>query len=106
MKTNPLKFSGQIAVVLLALISPTDGVAAVRHVNASNATPASPYTNWVTAATTIQAALDIAADGDMVLVTNGVYQSGSRVDVASGAMNRIVATNAVNIQSVNGPAVT
>jgi len=34
--------------------------------------PRAPYDTWATAATTIQAALDVAADGDIVQVTNGV----------------------------------
>ncbi len=34
---------------------------------------AAPYTNWATAARTIQAAVDAATTGDVVWVTNGVY---------------------------------
>ena len=76
----------------------------IRYVNLNNTNPAFPYTNWATAATTIQDATDVAAPGDQVLVTNGIYQSGSKSSQAG--VSRVVINRAVNVQSVNGPAVT
>ncbi len=64
----------------------------------------SPYTNWHTAATRIQDAVGIAVDGDTVLVTNGVYDSGSTL--LNDARSRVVLTNAIVVQSVNGPTNT
>jgi hypothetical protein len=51
-----------------------------------------PYDNWTRAATNIQAAVDVATDGDTVLVTNGIYVLSSRITVAED----------ITLQSVNG----
>ena len=56
----------------------------IHYVSLSGADIA-PFTNWATAATNIQAAIDAAEAGDTVLVTNGVYDTGGRVAVRTGA---------------------
>jgi hypothetical protein len=66
--------------------------------------PAAPYTNWATAATHIQDAVDAAVAGDEILVTNGVYQIGARA--VHGMSNRVAVTKPVLVRSVNGSAVT
>jgi len=90
-------------VVNLALV--TRLPAAVLYVDLNSPHPAPPYADWSTAATNIQDAVDAAQAGDTVLVTNGVYATGGRNWAGSGT-NRVTLTNAITLQSVNGPAVT
>jgi len=64
-----------------------------------------PFTNWVTAATTIQAAVNATLPGDTVLVDDGVYETGSLITPGGGLLlNRVVITNAISVSSVNGPS--
>jgi hypothetical protein len=51
-----------------------------------------PYTNWVTAATNIQAALDSTTGEDAVLVSNGTYHLTAQLTCA----------NPITLQSVHG----
>jgi hypothetical protein len=76
------------------LLASDTALAAVHYVNAggTNATP--PYTNWSTAATNIQDAVDAAVAGDEVVVTNGTYARGVSIG------------EPLNVRSVNGPQFT
>lgn len=77
----------------------------VRCVNVVGVSPTEPYADWTTAATNIQTAIDLAAIGDIVLVTNGVYGSGGKVK-AGDLTNRIALDKALIVMSVNGAANT
>src|SRR5262245_16915600 len=79
--------------------------AAVRYVDLNSSSPTPPYTNWAKAAHVIQDAVDAAAPGDQVLVTNGVYATGGRA-VYGTMTNRVAIDRAISVESVNGPGVT
>lgn len=89
----------------LLLATAASAAAAPRYVDISNASPAPPYTIWLTAATNIQAVIDVATTGDEIVVTNGTYSTG-RVAVFVTMTNRDAVTNAVVVRSVNSPEVT
>lgn len=55
-----------------------------------------PYTNWATASTSIQEAVNVAATGDWVFVTAGTYQAQAHVAV----------TSPIVVVSMDGPEAT
>lgn len=77
----------------------------VRYVNLNNGTPVLPYLDWSTAATNIQDAVDASVAGELILVTNGIYNTGGRI-VFFQLTNRVVIDKPVTVKSVNGPATT
>jgi hypothetical protein len=103
MKITGWRISSFVLSVLLTL---NTSASVTRYVNLANPSPAAPYTSWPTAATNIQDAVDVAAPGDTILVTNGVYQTGARVLQGQSLANRVAVTNAVTVESVNGPDFT
>ena len=92
---------GATLLVLLNVHAP----AAALYVSLTTTHPVPPYASWSTAATNIQNAIDAANPGDQILVTNGVYQVGGK-PTSDGTTNRVAVTNAVMLQSINGPTVT
>lgn len=97
-------FSPQLFRIFLLFFA-TNVFAKVHYVDLNSTNPTPPFSDWSTAATNIQSALDLATNGDMVLVTNGIYQVGGRIGPGS-LTNRVVVSSGVTLQSVNGPAYT
>lgn len=77
-----------------------DGTA-THYVWTNSPSPEAPYLSWETAAHTIQSAATVCVNGDVILVTNGTYNTGGVY--GGGNTNRVCITNAVRVSSVNGP---
>jgi hypothetical protein len=87
---SPAKLCLRSALCALCVLLWQSALAEMHYVdvNSTNATP--PYTNWATAATNIQDAVDAAVAGDEIVVTNGTYRSVS-------------VNKPLTLRSVNGP---
>src|SRR5271167_3844252 len=77
----------------LVLFLATNALAETHYVDVNSTNPVPPYADWSTAATNIQDAVNASTNGDLILVTNGVYRC-------------VVVTNVLTIQSINGSAAT
>jgi parallel beta-helix repeat protein len=89
-----------------ALAGEDPGSSPIHYVSEGNSGAEWPYSDWSTAAATIQDAVDTAAANDTVLVTNGTYSVGTTVTPDYELNNRVVITKEITVSSVNGPEVT
>jgi hypothetical protein len=97
---------GVVLTLLLLLPTAARTFAAVRCVDANSISPTPPYTNWVTAAHVIQDAVDAAAPGDEIAVTNCTYATGGRAVGTNLLVNRVAVDKPLTLRSVNGPQFT
>ena len=84
-----------LSLALCCLAIPP-AAADTHYVSTNSPSPTPPYTNWQTAALTIQEAVAVSSDGELVLVTNGTYLLLAQIEL----------TNGTTLRSVNGPGVT
>lgn len=73
-------------------------LADTHYVDINNGSPSAPYTNWTTAATSIEDAISASSDGDLILVESGTYHPA--------AQDGIAVDKALRIQSQNGSSAT
>lgn len=94
------------AIIIMGWSLVTTALADTHYVWADSPTPLRPYTSWNTASHTLQYAIDAAVSNDTVLVTNGVYATGTHKTPGGSLANRAVITRRILVKSVNGPEVT
>jgi len=116
--THAWNSSGTFPVILTAYsltypggISATVNVQVIsqptHYVSVNSTGSLAPFLSWGAAATNIQEAIQASTTrGARILVSNGVYSTGLAITPGGSLTNRIVATNAIIVQSVNGPTVT
>jgi hypothetical protein len=80
--------------------------AATYYVDINSPNPTPPYTNWNTASTDIQSAINLTTNGDLVLVNDGVYETGGETENGYNLTNRVVLDRSITVQSANGPLAT
>src|SRR5215472_7483867 len=85
--------AARLFIAALLLVGVDSALATTLYVDVNSTNAASPYTNWPTAATNIQDAVDAALAGDEIVVTNGAYYP-------------VVVDKPLNVRSVNGPRST
>jgi hypothetical protein len=79
---------------------------ATLYVSMNSPNPTLPYASWDTGSHVIQDAIDVAASGDEIVVTNGTYSTGGRAVGTNLLVSRVAINKALTVRSVNGPQFT
>ena len=82
----------KIIIVLFIIFFVSQNLFATTNYVSKTGGHVSPFTSWANAATNIQAAVDVAFDGDIVLVNDGTYYLSRRITV----------TKNITVKSVHG----
>ncbi|MDD5706722.1 MAG: choice-of-anchor Q domain-containing protein [Kiritimatiellae bacterium] len=83
------------------------GLSTTHYVAQAGQTPAGTYTSWETAASNIQDAVTVAVAGDVVMVSNGVYETGGTLVSGCTITNRVYINKNITVRSAdNDPAGT
>ena len=85
-----------LGAIVLAVLGVSSAMAATHFVNAGNPNALSPFTNWFSAASTMQAAVDVATNGEEVVVVSGFYQTGGVARAAIGPSGKRIALPSQN----------
>ncbi len=89
--------------LLFCLLLTINSLASTNYVWQGSPTPTLPYSSWATAAHNIQSAVDAASPGDLVLVSNGVYNSVGRITPEYSLSNCVAITINITVRSISGP---
>ncbi len=100
-----MKAITNISIFLLIFVASQKILADTHYVSKTGAN-VPPFTNWTNAANVIQDAVDIAVSNDIVLVNDGVYDTGGAVTPGYSCSNRVVIKNDITVKSLNGPEKT
>ncbi len=97
-----------ILLILAAALAPCAARAVTFYVDASRPDDSGDGLSWASAKKTIQAAVSNAAASDVVVVTNGLYNTGLHdwPGLISNVKHRVVIDKALTVRSINGPDVT
>ena len=82
---------------LFALSLSANALLGASHYVSLSGNNTSPFTNWTTAAVTLQAAIDASQDGDSVIINSGIYRG-------SGNRDLDLEGKAISLTSIAGPA--
>lgn len=104
MQTTAIKQVLRLALAGYALLCPLQSVAAdVRYVSLDGQ-HLPPYTNWFSAATNIQKAVDASSTGDEIIVSNGLFCLSSQIVITQGV--HVIGYEGSSCTTIDGDLVT